>query len=169
MADLAWVADRIAIQDVLIRYCRGVDRLDVDLLRSVFWPDAEVEYGAFKGNGLEWTQRAVPSLRDGYDGTQHAISNSFVQLDGDVAHVETYVHAYHLLKAGPDEPRRVFFWVGRHIDRFEKRDGEWKIGNRVVMHDFDRVDQINETMPDSFVASYAQGRRDREDRSYTHA
>ena len=33
------VADREAIRECLYRYCRGVDRLDADMVRSAYWPD----------------------------------------------------------------------------------------------------------------------------------
>ena len=41
------LADREAIRDVAIRYCRGVDRLDVDVLKSAYWPDATDHHGDF--------------------------------------------------------------------------------------------------------------------------
>ena len=43
------LADRVAIYDVLVRHSRGVDRGDSAILRSAYWPDAEVAYGAFDG------------------------------------------------------------------------------------------------------------------------
>jgi len=47
--NLKEIADRLAIQDVLYRHCRGVDRADADLLESAYWPEAEVAYGAYNG------------------------------------------------------------------------------------------------------------------------
>src|SRR5262245_17777267 len=43
--------DKQAIQEVLARYCRGVDRADLELLRSVYHPDAIDNHGTFNGNG----------------------------------------------------------------------------------------------------------------------
>src|SRR5690606_8703026 len=37
--------DREAIHTVLMRYCRGVDRLDRDLIASVYHPDAYDHHG----------------------------------------------------------------------------------------------------------------------------
>jgi hypothetical protein len=42
--------DRWAIHDVLVRYCRGVDRLDADLVRSAYHSDA-VEHGPYRYTG----------------------------------------------------------------------------------------------------------------------
>ena len=39
---------------------------------------------------------------------------------------------------------------GRYIDRFERRDGEWKIADRVVVHEWDQVEHI--------VLAYTPGR-----------
>jgi hypothetical protein len=43
--------DRQAIHDVLMRFSRGVDRLDEALLRSCFHSDSYDDHGHFKGNG----------------------------------------------------------------------------------------------------------------------
>ena len=31
------------------------------------------------------------------------------------------------------------FLKGRYLDRFERRDGSWKIASRIGLHDFERV------------------------------
>ncbi|WP_221890845.1 nuclear transport factor 2 family protein [Microbispora sp. KK1-11] len=33
-------SDQQEIHEVVLRYCRGVDRLDMDLVRSAYHPDA---------------------------------------------------------------------------------------------------------------------------------
>lgn len=169
MGDLGWVADRIAIQDVLVRYCRGIDRGDADLVRSVFWPDSYADYGGYKGNGAEFADYVVPRLNAAYTATHHTILNSAVELDRDVAHTETYMHAYHVSKPVPDERQTVFLFAGRHVDRFEKRDGQWRVAHRVVVYDFDRVDPIERSMPESWTSTFTGGRRDRDDLSYGRA
>jgi hypothetical protein len=169
MGDLGWVADRIAIQDVLVRYCRGIDRGDADLVRSVYWPDSYDDHGAYKGSGAEFADYAVPRLNAAYSATHHTILNSTVDLDGDVAHTETYVEAYHVSKPVPGQQQTVFLFAGRYVDRLEKRDGEWRIKHRVVVYDFDRVDPIERSMPESWTSTFTGGRRDRDDLSYGRA
>ena len=46
--------DRQEIYDVLIRYCQGVDRCDVNLIKSVYHEDAQDGHGMFKGRGLDF-------------------------------------------------------------------------------------------------------------------
>jgi hypothetical protein len=48
------LADREAIRECLYRYCRGVDRLDADMIRSAYWPDCV-------DNHLEFTGASFPS------------------------------------------------------------------------------------------------------------
>jgi hypothetical protein len=36
----AQLADREAIKHCVLRYCRGLDRLDEAMLREVYWPEA---------------------------------------------------------------------------------------------------------------------------------
>jgi hypothetical protein len=169
MGDLAWVADRIAIQDCLVRYCRGIDRRDVELVRAAYWPDGYDDHGGFKGNAHEFADYVIPALNAGFDLTHHSILNTTVDLQGDVAHCETYVHAYHLLKAKPGEPRKVFLFHGRYVDRLDKRGGEWRIAHRVCVVDWDRIDPITEAMPDAWSARFSRGRLDRDDPSYLRA
>ncbi len=166
MEDLAWVGDRIAIADLLARYCRAIDRRDVELLRTVFWPDSSVDYGGYKGSAMGFADQVMGALDAGYETTHHTILNSSVELDGDVAHLETYVHAYHLLKSHPGQPRRVWLFAGRYVDRHEKRGGEWKIARRVIVYDFDRIDPVYESRGAEAIAPFTQGRRDRSDASY---
>ena len=60
----------------------------------------------------------------------------FIELDGDIAHSEAYVCAGGPLVApaanGGTQVRVIY---GRYIDRFEKRNGEWRIVQRIVVKD----------------------------------
>ena len=62
--------DRKEIYEVLVRYCQGVDRGDVELLKSVYHEDAQDDHGMFKGKGVDFAEWIVcllytsPSPRD---------------------------------------------------------------------------------------------------------
>ena len=47
----AELADREATRDCLFRYCRGIDRADPDLLRTVYWPGAMDYHTCVTGTG----------------------------------------------------------------------------------------------------------------------
>jgi len=126
----AELADREAIRDVLLRYCRASDRVDEELLRGVYWPDAEDDHLEFSGNPEEFIEYCVPKLT-AMRFNMHTIGNMLIAIDGDVADSETYFIGYHSV---PNEEggRMDSFSGGRYIDNFEKRDDEWRIKKRLV-------------------------------------
>lgn len=131
------LADREAIRDCLMRYSRACDRLDLDLLRTCYWPDAIDEHAGFKGNReefIKYIEGAIGSM----EITQHFLGNILIMIDGDVAKTETYYQAYHRI---PGEGGVPFDMVGsgRYIDQFEKRNDEWRISRRFVTTDWLRV------------------------------
>ena len=151
-----------AIRDVQIRYCRAVDRMDFDLLRSCFHPDAVAEYGFFKGGVEAFVEMAVRELA-AYTGTVHFTGNQLVEVDGDVAWAEHYTTATHRCPADETGPLRDYVAIVRYVDRLERRDGDWRIARRVLILDHSRTDPVPELGP----GPRSQGaRRDRSDPSY---
>ena len=128
-ATLQRLADRADIIDCLHRYARGMDRLDRELARSAYHGDAIDDHAGFVGDVegfLDWAFA--------YHGTQrthqHYITNHHIELDGDVAHVESY---YLFVATLPDQQAELPLHGGRYIDRFERRDGRWAIAARTLV------------------------------------
>jgi hypothetical protein len=132
---LNFVFARLAILDVLSVYARGIDRCDLEILKSAFWPDAVTNYGQDDANAWSWCTAVVEALR-GMERTQHAIGNVLVDLDGDCARAETYCRAYHEVKT-PGGVREMMVG-GRYLDRLECRGGEWRILHRRYVMDFNQ-------------------------------
>jgi len=126
------LADREAIRDCLYRYCRGIDRSDPELLRSAYWPGAMDYHTGFTGTVEEFIEWAMPRLA-AMEQAMHMIGNIFIRLDGDTASAESYLWSVSVQPG--DDPRQVMV-VGRYLDRFEKRNDEWRIAERVVVHDW---------------------------------
>src|SRR5579871_4204073 len=82
--------DRQDILDCLMRYSRGVDRFDVDMIRSVYHPDATDEHGAFVGNPEQFVEWVLDLHGTGQISTQHQLTNHSCEIDGNTAHSETY-------------------------------------------------------------------------------
>lgn len=146
MIDLDELASRIEIEHVLVRYCRGVDRGDAQILASVYHPDAIDEHGPFRGLGTELAKLLGFTDDEPTAGGHHHLHNVYIEFDGgDDARVESYVMAYHPRRheAGHDE---LLVFAGRYLDRFQRRDGEWKIANRRVVSDWHRVDPLDPPM-----------------------
>lgn len=127
---LAELADREAIRDTLMRYCRASDRTDEAMLRSVYWPDAHDDHMEFSGNTDEFVEYCIPILTV-MRFNMHTLGNILIVLDGNRAQVESYFQGYH---AVPDETgaRHDVFAGGRYLDTFEKREDEWRILKRFV-------------------------------------
>lgn len=128
--------DRESIRDCLMRYCRGIDRMDRELLESVYWPDALDDHGNFKGTAADFLDLALDKVAK-MDATAFFIGNILIELQGAVAHVETYFNVYHR-QVREDGSRYDLNTSGRYIDRFEKRGGEWRVADRLVKHDWFR-------------------------------
>ncbi len=89
------ILDRYEIEQVLRRYCRGVDRGDAELIRSVYHPDATDDHGGFKGLGVDFADRVVAILNQRAQATMHNLHQVNINANGDAARVETYFTAYH--------------------------------------------------------------------------
>jgi hypothetical protein len=146
---------------VVLRYCRGVDRMDRELVRACFHDDAHDDHGSFVGGVddlLDW----MWGLLAKFDRTMHLIGNLLVEVRGDVARSEAYGVAFH--RGDAAKPHRNLVSGFRYIDRFERRGGEWRIARRVVTTEWTRVDAPEHWWPvgDHFV----QGRRGKDDPVY---
>lgn len=129
------VADRLAIADVLCRYARGIDRCDEAVLRAVWWPGAQCDYGNGVGDAGEWSAAVVVALAQMLR-TQHFLGNMLIEVSGDRATAETYCRAYHEVP-GPDGPQDMEVG-GRYLDQLEKRGGEWRVAHRRYVLDWNR-------------------------------
>ena len=119
--------DRQEIHEIVMRYCRAVDRLDRELLLSCYHPDAINDHGIFLGSPEALADWVFPWSRDSQIATQHCITNHFCDVEGDVAHAESYYHCADMNRQGPP----LLLCGGRYIDRFERRKGKWGIVARV--------------------------------------
>jgi hypothetical protein len=136
------LVDRQAIADVVLRYCRGIDRGDLELVRACYHPDATDEHGTFLGTRDEYVDW-VGGILTRFTGTMHVVANQLIELDGgarnrDTARCETYGVAYHWGDP-PDDSRRNFTTGFRYVDRFARRGGEWRIARRVAVREWTHV------------------------------
>jgi ketosteroid isomerase-like protein len=153
--------DKQEIHEVLMRYCRGIDRCDAELLHSVYHLDATDDHGLFKGKAVDFVPWALKSLgRD--EGTSHYIANELIEVEGDVAYCESYFFAVHR-RQNKDGTKADLIFAGRYVDQFERRGGLWKIAHRQVVFDRSRIDKIEKAFS---IEEYVCGKRSREDPVY---
>ena len=81
LAALRVLLDKQAIHEVLMRYCRGIDRCDEELLRSVYHHDATDNHGQFNGKAADFVPWAIKSLRRD-ERTTHFLCNELIEVEG---------------------------------------------------------------------------------------
>ena len=155
------IKDRYEIEQVLNRYCRGVDRGDADLIRSVYHDDATDDHGTFKGKGVDFAERVVVALNAHAKATMHNLHQVNIRFSGDRAAVETYFTARH--RVAQDGGVRLETFGGRYVDRFEKRREVWKISHRAVVYEWSKIEDVDEEYPHD---AFEQGKRSTDDLSY---
>lgn len=147
-----------AIRQAALRYCRGVDRLDAELMFSAYHEDAVDDHGVFVGAAKDLCARVVQSHRR-YDATMHCVLNHSIDFVDDLtATGEIYNVTY--LRQTLDGAARLHTWWGRYLDRYECRDGRWAIAHRVCVHEWTRTEPAGEPMP-AEAGRFRQGADDR--------
>jgi SnoaL-like domain len=139
-AAICELQDRQSIHDCLMTYSRGVDRLDRDLLLSVYHSDATDDHGVFVGSPEQFADWAIQMHTDTHLSHQHCIFNYTIDLDGDVAHTEAYYMFIGLNRTGTP----LTMTGGRYLDRFERRDGRWAIAARICVRDWAQLTEVPE-------------------------
>jgi hypothetical protein len=157
--DIRNLRDRQEILDCVNSYGRGLDRLDPELIRNAYHPNAIDNHGPFVGGVSEFVPFAI-EIESTFLSTHHGISSHNCQITGDEAHAESYVFFFVRMPDGVS----VGAGGGRYIDRLERHDERWAIVIRRVLMDW------------SFLVPYSAwlgpdwekvcGRRDKLDPSY---
>jgi hypothetical protein len=113
-------------------YCRGIDRRDPDLIRSIFWEDAIADHGeAWYRTGNQWVDHIFADYLSQYEVTAHYVLNEWYKVEGDQAQGETHRISYHRRPNGEEVTA-----AARTFNRYECRDGVWRISYRGVIRDW---------------------------------
>ena len=123
-----------------MRYCRGIDRADEGLVLSAFHDDALDNHLGVEEAAIERFPISIRAAQRTLKWTSHNVCNQLIQVDGNVAHSEAYLIAYHRL----EHEGRDFDWIlgARYVDRFEHRNASWRIAHRTVVFDWQRFDEV---------------------------
>ena len=143
------LTDRAEIYDCMQRYARGVDRRDRALLRSAYHDGAVDDHVGFVGvvdDFIDWAL-AYHSTQTRH---QHYLLNHTVDIDGDVAHAETY---YLFVGTDREPANHMTISGGRYVDRLERRDGRWAIADRVCVVEF--ITESDSQLTEDIIAMMA--------------
>lgn len=152
--------DREAIREVLYTYCRGADRCDAEIIRSAYHEDSYDDHGYWKGSGHDFADFLADRLLRANSQTMHSVTNTVVQLDGDVALCESHV----LVTLVRRLPEGVVDLMGaRYLDRLERRAGVWKIAERTVVLEWRKTETWSDAPPPIPLTNFLQGHRGPQD------
>jgi len=154
--------DERSIRTLLLKYCRAVDRCDQEAIASCFHPDAVDDHGNWIMDGSRVAEHIVTLVRPGRGRAMHFLGNMLIEVEGDVAFAESYILAFRTLERYGEPYNRTR--ALRFVDRFERRDGHWRISERVAVDEWNRVDRIVEQQDDTNKFRY--GSKDRSDPVY---
>jgi SnoaL-like protein len=158
-----YLNDRQAILDCISRTSRGNDRFDRNLITGSYHEDGVHEIGRNRVPGHHYDERANDAHATLFEANLHHVTMHLCEIEGDVAHAESYVIGLFLDKGA--QTSKIL--SGRYIDRLEKRHGKWKIvvrratvevvleGSAAYMH-----------LPFFSERGYLRGSRDKSDLSY---
>ena len=119
-------ADRLAAQDVIVRYANCIDERDFETYRTCFAPD--VVFTGFTPdpvNGIDEWVVFVEKQISAFTHTQHLLGPPSAVADGEDLRLRTDLQASHFFR----EPEgRIFTLWGVYLTRLVRDgDGEWRM------------------------------------------
>ena len=169
-ADLEDLVARRDVYAVLTRYCTALDRADVELMRTVYWPDGVDEHGIYEGNAGEFVEFIIGEITKYFEMGTHCLLNVDIEVQGDIACAESYLYSACRIRAnmaeamlgsrymkhwggkGLDAGNEQFVMAGRYVDRLERRAGEWRIVRRQVVMDWNDSNPSNQILDQGMFA-----------------
>jgi SnoaL-like domain len=161
--DVEYLIDRQQVLDCVASLSRGHDRHDLELMAGAFHEDGWDEHGTAVNPGPEYGDWANATHAAGSQVNMHHITTHLCEIDGDVAHAESYVLGVML---NPDGTTARLL-SGRYLDRLEKRDGTWRIAVRRSTAEVAFIADASILQADVFRNwHFAKGSRDQHDLAY---
>jgi hypothetical protein len=132
---------RQRIVDLSFKYSRACDRLDRELLTSVYWPDGTDDHGIFKGSAPDYVEW-VMNLLSQWTSSHHTNSNHLIEIDGDDATGECHWIGFYRYEVDGKPVDQLS--AGRYLDRYQRREGEWRILHRTCTSEWSRVAAVEQ-------------------------
>lgn len=152
------------LHELEMAYCRGVDRRDAELLRSIFFDDAVEDHGEmYSGSAHAFVDWVFRDFLPAYEITAHYVLNEWYRVDGDRAEGETHRLSYHRQRS--EQGAKEVVAACRTFNRYENRGGVWKIAYRGVVRDWITERAVDDRLYQGTYAMQAS-RVDAADKSY---
>jgi hypothetical protein len=134
-------------------------------LRALFRPEATIAVTWYAGPVDGFVERSMKMAQaPSAPVTKHWIGASRVALAGNRALCDTDVIIMARGRIGPIEVDMASY--ARFLDRFEQRDGAWRVLARTAIYEKDRIDPVAPSL--LFPLIYRAARFERYPRSYRH-
>ncbi len=125
---------KLAIQELVFKYCRAVDRRDFASLAKLYAEDSWDDHGAmFQGTGGDFV-KWLPAVLDSMQMTSHTVTNHLISIEGDKAEGEVYCTAYHLTV---DDQEVII--GGRYLDQYIYEQRRWVFKHRKIVMDWNQI------------------------------
>jgi hypothetical protein len=145
-----------AIRDLVLQYCRAIDRRDFELLAELYAPGSIDDHGAlFTGSGAEYAAW-VPTILARMLATSHQVMNHLIVVDGAYAEGEVYIQAYHLTHNSENRLVKVI-GGGRYLDKYCLQGERWLFSHRKIVADYELRLDAQSTADDLMAGTNSGG------------
>lgn len=130
-ADLQRLADRIALNDLVVRYANAIDTRNFDRLDSVFTTDAYIDYRAMGGIDGPYPQVKawLPQALQHFPGYMHMVGNCEFDIDGDKA--SGRIACFNpMVVPQPDGGTDTMFLGLWYLDEYVRTSDGWRMSRR---------------------------------------
>lgn len=124
------IDDRIAIQDLLVRYCFALDDRDWSAFSALFHPDAELDFSAFGGpvGSVETLLQFLKPIAAQLPRWQHTISTSLLEPQGEQVRARTAAQVMMVAESetGTEQVSFNGLWYHDELVRYRGRWVFWR-------------------------------------------
>jgi hypothetical protein len=164
-SQLQEMLDEFALRKLVHTYCRAVDRGDFATLRELYHHDAVDAHGEISSGSVDEFLTSLEASRPYIRSMQHNVTTVNFAISGTSAEGEIYTVAMHTFGANDREVDVII--GGRYLDKYENRDGTWKIIERTIVTDWAQVnDPSARDLSHPITRGTLEGRLDDEDPSH---
>lgn len=134
MTDIAEIAARLAIQDLVARYAAAWDERDGEAFVATFAPDGVLEAPVWRAEGRAEIAAMVDKAKGRTFGSRHHVTNHRIRLLSE-DRAEGDLYFFVVSQNGPDH-------CGRYKDTLRRQDGVWLFERRQVTVDWQNADTM---------------------------
>ncbi|MFJ9390835.1 nuclear transport factor 2 family protein [Nocardioides sp. NPDC101246] len=157
--DLALLADKMELTELVARLERAVDRMDRDGILACYSEKSFDDHGRFRGSREEFAEFICnnPGFTSASSFIYHLMGQSLFDVEGDEAYGESYFAYW--MQTSED---RLYQSIGRYLDYFQRTEDGWRITYRRVVMEWDGTVPCENAVP----GGHFRGTRDQNDPLY---